>query len=1186
MLAVLATGNPAMPSDPTNGPPPDFVRLRRLFEQAQQLPPAERAAFVQRLRAENPALGSQLAALLAHGHEPTPTVAPRPGVAAAAAFDRPASDSATDKVHSTNTAEMMERLSRSPRLDLERYAIEGEVDRGGMGAILKIRDRQLNRRLAMKVLLDREPPRDELEQQLAHQLLGRFLEEAQVTSQLDHPGVVPVHELGLDQHGKVYFTMRLVKGRTAREVFVESHNGSTDWPLTRALEIVLRVCDTMSYAHDKGVLHRDLKPDNVMVGKFGEVYVMDWGLAKVVGQQDRVDLRIRPEAASSHSQIDSARKRDAESDDGSSVVSMDGQKLGTPSYMPPEQGRSEALDERADVYAIGAMLYHLLTGRAPYTTPGVKKPAYRILEDLAEGPPKAIEELQKGVPAELVAIVGKAMARERDGRYPTTAALAADLRAFLAMHAVSAYRTGALVELQLWVRRNKPLAASLLAAVLILVVGIVVSTTLANENAALAQQKTELAALETKAKDDALAQKQRADEAAAANERLAKSETEAKVAATKLAEEKGRTVANFNQLSAVVRLKDAVAKQDALWPAWPDKVAALQAWLDNDCAQLLAQRPQIEATIAELRSRAVPLTAEQVDADRRAAAEWPTYERQQQLVASLRRAQAIRAGTDKLELPELPGSLQNADASALNQFAWPRVAPEKPDTEKQDRTTFGEEAAGLVAARAAVAKAAGQDGEFPFLDTLAWAALANGQDDEAKQRTAEALSKAPAKERETYLGYQRDIEAAITEAVARLAAAEAKLAALDAKVSVRRTWTFGGDGESRSAEFLHNALVDVLAGLNSMAAKERADVAQRLTWAQQVRAASLAHPKARVTWAAVREAIAKADDVGASARYAGLSMPLADEAVIGLVPIGMNPVTKLWEFYDLRSAWDGKQAATEIVIPTHQEDGSIDVKAGTGIVFVLLPGGTVTLGSQKDDPNAPFYDPQHQNEETLHEVTLSPFLLARHELTQGQWSRLWTWDAELRDPSNYKAGPSNFAGKRITLAHPVEQVDWPMCDRLLTRHGLLLPTEAQWEYGCRGGTTTVWNVAFEQLQKVANVTDAAAKAVAPQWGNFESWRDGHVVHAPVGTFAANAFGLHDVHGNVWEWCHDHYSAYGSERSGDGVRPDSADRSANRVRRGGSFNLPAASARSALRNNIAPSIRLYSLGLRPARLITY
>ncbi|MBL8731085.1 MAG: SUMF1/EgtB/PvdO family nonheme iron enzyme [Planctomycetes bacterium] len=1082
---------------------------------------------------------------------------------------------AGERVQSTATEVLLARLAKAPRLDLQRFVIESDVGKGGMGAVYKIHDQQMNRRLAMKVLLDRGTPQDKEEQALAHQLLGRFLEEAQVTSQLDHPGVVPVHELGLDQAGKVWFTMRLVKGRTAGEVFADAYALRDGWTLTKALEVVLKVCDTMAYAHEKGVLHRDLKPQNVMVGRFGEVYVMDWGLAKVTGQADRHDVRIRPEGllTSGASKLDTARKRDAEHDTGSSVVTMDGAKLGTPSYMPPEQARGEVatLDVRADVYSIGAMVYELVTGRAPYVVPGVRKPAYRILDDVADGPPKAIEEIQKGVPSELVAIVKKAMARDREQRYPDTLALAADLRAFLGSQVVSAYRTGALVELKLWVRRNKPLAASLVAAAMILVVGIVGMTWLANENAALAQEKTELAALETKAREEAA---QRAEE----NQKLAKSESEAKVAATQLAEEKGRTVANFNQLSAVVRLKDALAKQDALWPAWPDKAAALQAWLDEDCAQLLAQRPQIEATIAELRSRAVPLTAEQVDADRRAAAEWPAYERQQQLAASLRRAQAIRAGTTKLKLPELPAALQNADASALNSFAWPRVAPEKPDGEKQDRTTFGEEAAGLVAARAAVTKAAGTPEAFQFLDTLAWAALANGQDDEGKQRTAEALAKAPAKERETYLGYQRDIEAAIAEAPTRLAGAEAKLVELDAKVSVRRTWTFSGDEESRSAEFLHNALVDVLAGLTSMVAKERADVAQRLTWAQQVEAASITAHRER--WAEARRAILRADGITASTLYREAQIDLPPQ--MGLVPIGMNPVTKLWEFYDLRSAWDGKQAATEIGIPTHKEDGTIEVKAGTGIVFVLLPGGRVTLGSQKDDPNAPFYDPHSRNDETLHDVSLSPFFLARHELTQGQWSRLWTWDAELRAPSQYKAG-SNIAGAAMTLTNPVEQVDWPMCDRLLTRHGLVLPTEAQWEYGCRGGSTTAWIVELTELKTVANLASQDAKPYGVNW-TLESWRDGHVVHAPVGTYAANAFGLYDVHGNVWEWCRDWFGDYGNERAGDGLRSVSSP--AYRVDRGGGFSNAAVDARSAFRSVYAPSIRVRNLGLRPSRIITY
>ena len=201
-----------------------------------------------------------------------------------------------DKVQSTATGELFAKLVLAPKLDEQRFLLEGEIGQGGMGAVLRIHDRFLNRRLAMKVLLERAAPRDDEEKKLAHQLLGRFLEEAQVTSQLDHPGVVPVHELGLDANGKVWFTMRLVKGRTASEVFADAFAGANDWTLTRALEVVLKVCDTMAYAHDKGVLHRDLKPSNVMVGRFGEVYVMDWGLAKVLGQPDRHDLRIQNSA--------------------------------------------------------------------------------------------------------------------------------------------------------------------------------------------------------------------------------------------------------------------------------------------------------------------------------------------------------------------------------------------------------------------------------------------------------------------------------------------------------------------------------------------------------------------------------------------------------------------------------------------------------------------------------------------------------------------------------------------------------------------------------------------------------------------------------------------------------------------------------------------------------------------------
>jgi len=169
-----------------------------------------------------------------------------------------------------------------------------------MGAILKVWDEDLRRSLAMKVILGKgdgaiggeTPPVD-------RRLLARFLEEAQVTGQLDHPGIVPVHELGLDAEGRVYFTMKLVKGRDLKQIFELAFEEREGWNETRALGVILKVCEAMAYAHKKGVIHRDLKPANVMVGGFGEVFVMDWGLARVLGQKDTHDLRLQPVAATS-----------------------------------------------------------------------------------------------------------------------------------------------------------------------------------------------------------------------------------------------------------------------------------------------------------------------------------------------------------------------------------------------------------------------------------------------------------------------------------------------------------------------------------------------------------------------------------------------------------------------------------------------------------------------------------------------------------------------------------------------------------------------------------------------------------------------------------------------------------------------------------------------------------------------
>ncbi len=391
-----------------------------------------------------------------------------------------------------------------------RYLFKGEIGRGGMGAVLKVFDSDLRRNLAMKVIVGGGGSDAS---RLESQQLARFIEEAQVTGQLDHPGVVPVHELGVDAGGRIYFTMRLVKGHDLRHVFELVDKERSGWTIARALGVLLKVCEAMSFAHDKGVVHRDLKPANVMVGKYGEVYVMDWGLARVEGREDERDLRPRTASSFSVSELATDRKDARSTDVDSPVVTMDGTVVGTPAYMPPEQaeGRMEEVGARSDVYARGAMLYHLLTGRTPYVRPGSRPSPHTILAAVMQGPPAPIRELAPDTPTELVAICEKAMERAPAKRYGSMSELAEDLRAFLENRVVRAYQTGALVELRKWVQRNKTLAATVtIALVSLLGVSGTSAVILAGKNADL-KVKTEEADAQARAAEhsEALAEERR-----------------------------------------------------------------------------------------------------------------------------------------------------------------------------------------------------------------------------------------------------------------------------------------------------------------------------------------------------------------------------------------------------------------------------------------------------------------------------------------------------------------------------------------------------------------------------------------------------------------------------------------------------------------------------------------------------
>jgi serine/threonine-protein kinase len=246
------------------------------------------------------------------------------------------------------------------------YQLMGELARGGMGVVLKGHDTDLGRDVALKVLHKDLADRPEI--------LHRFVEEAQIGGQLQHPGIVPVYEIGLMADDRPYFTMKLVKGKTLAALLEEREDAEGGGPRRRLLESFESVCQTMAYAHSRGVIHRDLKPSNIMVGAFGEVQVVDWGLAKVIPRGGKADEQ---KARAQHTRVTTLETVRSKPDTGSSH-SLAGSVMGTLAYMPPEQaaGHVEKLDERSDVFSLGGILCEILTGLPPY--PGEHDEAFEL----------------------------------------------------------------------------------------------------------------------------------------------------------------------------------------------------------------------------------------------------------------------------------------------------------------------------------------------------------------------------------------------------------------------------------------------------------------------------------------------------------------------------------------------------------------------------------------------------------------------------------------------------------------------------------------------------------------------------------------------------------------------------------------------------------------------------------------
>ena len=321
---------------------------------------------------------------------------------------------ALDKSDEPNTTVDVPTLAAiENRNQEERYSVERDIARGGMGSILMAEDSDLRRFVAMKVLLE---PGD-----ITAAMCERFVKEAQVTGFLEHPNIVPVHELGLDAHARPFFTMKLIEGESLGLVLDRLRSGDesyrNEYPLRRLLGIFVQVCNAVSFAHSRGVIHRDLKPDNIMIGKYGEVLVMDWGLAK---------LRDYDEILAPYNVADPE----------DFTQTQEGSVIGTPPYMPPEQatGSIEETDERSDVFSLGAILYEMITGKRLYHGTTIAEIISKAVATKFE-PPSSIAK----VSTDLERICMKALQEPKTQRFQTVKELSERLKAFLDHRVIPEY---------------------------------------------------------------------------------------------------------------------------------------------------------------------------------------------------------------------------------------------------------------------------------------------------------------------------------------------------------------------------------------------------------------------------------------------------------------------------------------------------------------------------------------------------------------------------------------------------------------------------------------------------------------------------------------------------------------------------------------------------------------------------
>jgi WD40 repeat protein/serine/threonine protein kinase len=418
----------------------------------------------------------------------------------------------------------------------ERYRILRPHAEGGLGKVSVALDLELNREVALKEIKGQHRQNPDA--------CARFLLEAEVTGTLEHPGIVPVYSLGSYRDGRPFYTMRFIRGDSLKEAIRSFHRGSresgvgnrdgafptSDSPLPtpsfaslefrKLLGRLVDVCNAVAYAHSRGVLHRDLKPGNIMLGKYGETLVVDWGLARMAGEPavaDSSELAVQPAGSGS-----------------GSTLTMAGTVLGTPGYMSPEQaaGRSDQLGPATDVYALGATLYHLLTGRVPVEG----SDAAMLLAQVQLGEFPRPRQVVPTIPSAIEAVCLKAMALEPANRYGSARELGEELERFLADEPVRAWPEPLSVRARRWASRHRVLVASAAACLVVLLAAFIVGNVLLSQ----ANEDLQNAHAEIQTAHDRLAESEKDARGLAAAEKAARAQAEDLLATSTMMLARGR----------------------------------------------------------------------------------------------------------------------------------------------------------------------------------------------------------------------------------------------------------------------------------------------------------------------------------------------------------------------------------------------------------------------------------------------------------------------------------------------------------------------------------------------------------------------------------------------------------------------------------------------------------------------